>query len=149
MDIHQAAKYGDDARVKILCQNNAQNVEMKTNQFQTPLHIAAMYGHLKVIHCLIDLKADTQAVDVNHRTLLHLAVAYGRRDVVEFLLEETVKANIKARDIDGLSPLHMAVYFGQSEMETLLKKYGADPNAKDNSRRTPEKLRRYAIKLPT
>ena len=47
------------------------------------------------------------------RTALHIAVSCGKRELVEWLIEEH-KANVKATDHEsGWSSLHRAVYYGQ------------------------------------
>ncbi|KAH9363168.1 hypothetical protein HPB48_011864 [Haemaphysalis longicornis] len=67
---------------------------------------------------------------------------FGRRDVVEHLLENG--ANVHAKDDGGLIPLHNACSFGHAEVVQLLLKHGADPNARDNWNYTP--LHEAAIK---
>ncbi|XP_076345953.1 tankyrase isoform X1 [Tachypleus tridentatus] len=75
-------------------------------------------------------------------TPLHFAAGFGRRDVVEHLLQNG--ANVHARDDGGLIPLHNACSFGHAEVVQLLLKHGADPNARDNWNYTP--LHEAAIK---
>ncbi|XP_050690454.1 poly [ADP-ribose] polymerase tankyrase-2-like isoform X1 [Eriocheir sinensis] len=66
---------------------------------------------------------------------LHFAAGFGRRDVVEHLLN--LGAAVGARDDGGLIPLHNACSFGHAEVVSLLLKHGADPNARDNWNYTP------------
>ncbi|XP_015262135.1 PREDICTED: tankyrase-2 isoform X2 [Gekko japonicus] len=73
---------------------------------------------------------------------LHFAAGFGRRDVVEYLLQ--TGANVHARDDGGLIPLHNACSFGHAEVVNLLLRHGADPNARDNWNYTP--LHEAAIK---
>ncbi|KAK7463981.1 hypothetical protein BaRGS_00038021 [Batillaria attramentaria] len=75
-------------------------------------------------------------------TPLHFAAGFGRKDVVEHLLENG--ANVHARDDGGLIPLHNACSFGHAEVVQLLLRHGADPNARDNWNYTP--LHEAAIK---
>ncbi|XP_077206427.1 poly [ADP-ribose] polymerase tankyrase-2 isoform X2 [Paroedura picta] len=75
-------------------------------------------------------------------TPLHFAAGFGRRDVVEYLLQSG--ANVHARDDGGLIPLHNACSFGHAEVVNLLLRHGADPNARDNWNYTP--LHEAAIK---
>lgn len=67
---------------------------------------------------------------------------FGRRDVVEYLLQSG--SNVHARDDGGLIPLHNACSFGHAEVVNLLLRHGADPNARDNWNYTP--LHEAAIK---
>ncbi|KAB7507404.1 Tankyrase-1 [Armadillidium nasatum] len=68
-------------------------------------------------------------------TPLHFAAGFGRRDVVEHLLN--LGASVSARDDGGLIPLHNACSFGHAEVVSLLLKHRADPNARDNWNYTP------------
>lgn len=73
---------------------------------------------------------------------LHFAAGFGRKDVVEFLLQNG--ANVHARDDGGLIPLHNACSFGHAEVVNMLLSHGADSNARDNWDYTP--LHEAAIK---
>eukprot|EP00111_Clytia_hemisphaerica_P001648 TCONS_00004672-protein len=75
-------------------------------------------------------------------TPLHFAAGFGRKDIVEFLLE--VGANVHARDDGGLIPLHNACSFGHVEVTLSLLRHDADVNARDNWNFTP--LHEAAIK---
>ncbi|XP_069467433.1 poly [ADP-ribose] polymerase tankyrase-2 isoform X2 [Ambystoma mexicanum] len=73
---------------------------------------------------------------------LHFAAGFGRKDVVEYLLE--TGGNVHAKDDGGLISLHNACSFGHAEVVNLLLRHGADPNARDNWNYTP--LHESAIK---
>ncbi|XP_041370759.1 poly [ADP-ribose] polymerase tankyrase-1-like [Gigantopelta aegis] len=75
-------------------------------------------------------------------TPLHFAAGFGRKDVVDHLLD--CGANVHAKDDGGLIPLHNACSFGHAEVVQLLLRNGADPNARDNWNYTP--LHEAAIK---
>ncbi|XP_026133026.1 tankyrase-2 isoform X2 [Carassius auratus] len=88
-------------------------------------------------------------VNVNSRdtagrksTPLHFAAGFGRRDVVDYLLQHG--ANVHARDDGGLISLHNACSFGHAEVVSLLLQHGADANSRDNWNYTP--LHEAAIK---
>uniref|UniRef100_A0A8C8JHA6 Poly [ADP-ribose] polymerase n=1 Tax=Oncorhynchus tshawytscha TaxID=74940 RepID=A0A8C8JHA6_ONCTS len=68
-------------------------------------------------------------------TPLHFAAGFGRRDVVDYLLQNG--ANVHARDEGGLVSLHNACSFGHSEVVNLLLHHGADANSRDNWSYTP------------
>ncbi|XP_070782929.1 poly [ADP-ribose] polymerase tankyrase-2-like [Enoplosus armatus] len=75
-------------------------------------------------------------------TPLHFAAGFGRKDVVDFLLQNG--ANVHARDDGGLISLHNACSFGHAEVVSLLLRHGADANSRDNWNYTP--LHEAAIK---
>jgi ankyrin repeat protein len=78
-------------------------------------------------------------VQVNARssgkTALHCAVAAGKMNVAEALLE--LGANIECEDEEGLKPLHHCALREQSEIASFLLNAGCDPNSKTNSEQTP------------
>ncbi|XP_789260.4 poly [ADP-ribose] polymerase tankyrase-2 [Strongylocentrotus purpuratus] len=73
---------------------------------------------------------------------LHFAAGFGRKDVVEHLLQNG--ANVHSRDDGGLIPLHNACSFGHAEVVVILLRSGGDANARDNWNYTP--LHEAAIK---
>ncbi|XP_028286164.1 poly [ADP-ribose] polymerase tankyrase-2-like [Parambassis ranga] len=75
-------------------------------------------------------------------TPLHFAAGFGRKDVVDFLLQNG--SDVHARDDGGLISLHNACSFGHAEVVRLLLYHGADANARDNWNYTP--LHEAAIK---
>jgi ankyrin repeat protein len=68
-------------------------------------------------------------------TPLHRAVAAGRRDSVELLLDKG--ANITSRDRYGRTPLHWAVSSKNLKMVALLLARRAQVNARDVQGKTP------------
>ncbi|XP_065142847.1 poly [ADP-ribose] polymerase tankyrase-1 isoform X4 [Paramisgurnus dabryanus] len=104
---------------------------------------ACRNGDVVRVKRLVD-SVNVNAKDMAGRksTPLHFAAGFGRKDVVEHLLN--TGANVHARDDGGLIPLHNACSFGHAEVVSLLLCQGADPNARDNWNYTP--LHEAAIK---
>ncbi|XP_077478539.1 poly [ADP-ribose] polymerase tankyrase-1-like [Stigmatopora argus] len=104
---------------------------------------ACRNGDVLRVKKLVDT-ANVNAKDMAGRksTPLHFAAGFGRKDVVDQLLQ--TGANVHARDDGGLIPLHNACSFGHSEVVSLLLCQGAEPNARDNWNYTP--LHEAAIK---
>ncbi|XP_038660428.1 poly [ADP-ribose] polymerase tankyrase-1 isoform X2 [Scyliorhinus canicula] len=104
---------------------------------------ACRNGDVVRVKRLVD-SGNVNAKDMAGRksTPLHFAAGFGRKDVVEHLLQNG--ANVHARDDGGLIPLHNACSFGHAEVVSLLLCHGADSNARDNWNYTP--LHEAAIK---
>jgi len=146
--IHDAARTGDLAKVKLLVNQHPDLVSSKEEQYgQTPLHMAAFNDHKDVAEFLLANKADVNAKAKNGSTPLHLATARGNKDIVELLLAN--KADINALDNDGWSPMHSAVVWNQKEIEDLLTAKGGKelpapkqppaPVADSHTEKTPPK----------
>uniref|UniRef100_A0A671X5Y8 Poly [ADP-ribose] polymerase n=1 Tax=Sparus aurata TaxID=8175 RepID=A0A671X5Y8_SPAAU len=117
--------------------------EAVTNGAFRELFEACRNGDVSRVKKLVDA-VNVNAKDMAGRksTPLHFAAGFGRKDVVDHLLQ--TGANVHARDDGGLIPLHNACSFGHSEVVSLLLCQGADPNARDNWNYTP--LHEAAIK---
>ncbi|GFY80532.1 hypothetical protein Acr_01g0003410 [Actinidia rufa] len=96
------------ARVSLTCFN------------ETPLHIAAMQGHVEFAKALLSHKPDlVTELDSHGRSPLHLASANGYIEIVKLLLAaDTCACTI--RDEDGRTPLHLAAMKGRVEIVTEL-----------------------------
>lgn len=114
--------------------------------FEPPsIHEAATDGHLEWVKALLRKNPDLVfSKEENGGTPLHLAVVYGRGDVVTFLLAN--RADPNARDNEGGTPLHLAAKGGHRKaipslvrkdiLESLLAS-GANVNATTNNGLTP------------
>ncbi|KAJ9688011.1 hypothetical protein PVL29_013972 [Vitis rotundifolia] len=92
---------------------------------ETPLHVAAMLGHLDFASYLLTHKPDMAlALDLRGRSPLHLASANGYVEMVNILLSANPDACL-IRDEDGRTPLHLAVMKGEVEVTRML--VGARP----------------------
>ena len=76
----------------------------------TPVHLAAMHGHLEVVKLLLDNTEDSsaiEAVDFDGSSALALAVAHGHRDLAKLLVE--YGAGLDSADKHGMTPIFLAV----------------------------------------
>ncbi|CAE7856522.1 ANKRD50, partial [Symbiodinium microadriaticum] len=87
---------------------------------------------------LLDKGAEKEDRDEAGRTVLALASAAGRSEVVKLLLER--KAEVEAPDRAGLTPLHWAAKEGHKKEVVLLLEAGANIQAADEDGMTPIKL---------
>uniref|UniRef100_W5MAW9 Ankyrin repeat domain 52a n=1 Tax=Lepisosteus oculatus TaxID=7918 RepID=W5MAW9_LEPOC len=119
----------------------------------TPLHVAAKYGHELLISTLMTNGADTARRGIHGMFPLHLAVLYGFSDCCRKLLssgqlysivsslsnEHVLSAgfDINTPDNLGRTCLHAAASGGNVECLNLLLSSGADLSKKDKFGRTP------------
>jgi len=95
------------------------NVEAKTKEGNTALHIACRYDNRDVVkHLVKEAKANVEAKPKEGDTALHIACRYGNIDVVEHLVEE-VKANVEARNNEGKKPVASALLKLRRDIDEL------------------------------
>ena len=58
---------------------------------QTPLHLAAMYGPVKVVELLLESGADMDAKSGISSSAFEFAESLGRHDIVQLMLEHRAK----------------------------------------------------------
>lgn len=140
--LHLAAKFGDEADVKKLLAEapSDQFVNLRNDDFFTPLHFAAAGGHIAVARVLLAAAADKNA-QVSERkrrwSPIHYAAQYGHAEMVEFLVKEGVDKETKTGF--GLTPLLVGAEFGHANVVQVMLNLGADKNAQtvpDNQRMT-------------
>jgi cytohesin len=127
-EIHEAAKFGDLAKVKALLEENSNLVFNKDIDSRTPLHWAAARDRNSVAAWLLDSKADVNAKDDAGWTPLHAAVQFGYKEMAGLLLSHG--AEINARNEDGQTPLHLSARSGLKEVVAWLLSHGAEVNAR-------------------
>uniref|UniRef100_A0A671LEA3 Serine/threonine-protein phosphatase 6 regulatory ankyrin repeat subunit A-like n=1 Tax=Sinocyclocheilus anshuiensis TaxID=1608454 RepID=A0A671LEA3_9TELE len=110
-------------------------IDCEDKNGNTPLHIAARYGHELLINTLITNGADTAKRGVHGMFPLHLAALSGFSDCCRKLLSSGF--DIDTPDDFGRTCLHAAAAGGNLECLNLLLNTGADFNRKDSFGRTP------------
>jgi ankyrin repeat protein len=92
-------------------------LETLTPWGETPLHIAAEYGSIKVVTVFVDKGANLNARTLlDGRTPLHSAVARNHVSTVRFLLSRG--ARLSPRDNMGMTPIHLSI---SQEMSDVLQ----------------------------
>ncbi|KAG6721304.1 hypothetical protein I3842_03G107500 [Carya illinoinensis] len=87
-----------------------------TSFTETPLHIAALLGHLQFTNALLRRKPQlVEKMDSSGRTALHLACAEGHTQVVKALLQANMDMCL-VFDQEGRIPLHLASMRGHVEV---------------------------------
>ncbi len=105
-ELLEAAEYGDAKKVKTLLEAGGADPNTKDEYGSTPLHWAALKGHLDVVELLLKHGADPNVKDEDGSTPLHDAAWNGHADVVELLLKHGADPNTKNEY--GKTPLHRA-----------------------------------------
>ncbi|CAF2591790.1 unnamed protein product [Rotaria sp. Silwood2] len=101
------------------------------NETLKELFEACRNGDLVKVKKLISPESiNAQDVLGRKSTPLHFSSGFGRKDVVEYLLNQN--ANVHMKDDGGLIPLHNAASFGHAEVVQLLLNYHSDVNALDS-----------------
>ena len=134
-DVFDAVRAGDVEKVKALLQADPKLAEARTEDGNTPLHIAALEGHAAIAQVLLDQHAQVNARGLRQETPLHMAMYEGRREMAELLLAN--QADVNARSASGETPLHIAARKGHRELVELLLTHEADINARDQQDQTP------------
>jgi ankyrin repeat protein len=103
----------------------------------TPLHLAAFFGHARLVERLLAAGASPDAISRNAlaNTPLHAAVAGGHGEVSLLLIERG--ANVTVPDAGGHTPLHVAAEGGNVPVVRALLERGADPHLPDKEDKTP------------
>mmetsp|Transcript_66104 Transcript_66104/g.138073 ORF Transcript_66104/g.138073 Transcript_66104/m.138073 type:complete len:424 (-) Transcript_66104:66-1337(-) len=72
----------------------------------SPMHVAAIWGHLECLKVLLDTGASVDHATDAGDTLLHIAASYGQQEVVDFLLKNG--ADMHARNNFGRTAIELA-----------------------------------------
>jgi|GEM_PF-3293281 len=103
-----------------------------------PLITAAKEGDLDGLRKLLESGVPIDIQDSSGRTALHVAAAFGHKNVVQHLLHQG--AEVSSRDSSGSTPLLFAAWHGHGQIARLLLDSGAQPNegpeSKDEAGRT-------------
>lgn len=123
MDIFQAAEQGNVRVIKRLIA--AQPKEQRENYVNqkdglgiTPLCMATMYGHKKVVQVLINADADIELQDDSGRTPLHIASLYGNVKIAQALI--AAGANLRITTSNGYTPKETAHILGHRLIVDLI-----------------------------
>ena len=104
-----------------LMKYNSRLFRSKDNCERTPLHLACLHGHTKIVQIHKDhshLKSICEWCDAEGNTQLHLACSGGSLGIVELLINS--KADAKATNKLNEMPLHIAVHCGHVPIAQFL-----------------------------
>ena len=101
---------------------------MQDKNLRTPLHLAASFGHVKVVDILVRYKARLDVVDGVGCTALHDAIRMQRLETTQAFVKAGASLDIK--DHQQLIPWNLAALDFQRKLEQT------DPNVYEKLRRS-------------
>lgn len=105
--LHLASFYGNAALLQTLINRQIYDIEEQDDYGQTPLHYAALFGHLDCLKFLIHCRATIDLQDNKLWTPLHHAARCGHLECVQYLVEHS-NANIYAKTNKSKTPIDVA-----------------------------------------
>lgn len=133
--IHLAANIGDLDLVREIVTRGRSCVHSADAMLFTPLHWAAVKGHLDVVKFLVESDAHVNVRDDRGRTPLHRASDNDHLDVVSYLIEEGAAVNLP--DSFGWTPIYQSIICAALDAVDCLLENGASVNVRDIYGMTP------------
>src|SRR5438094_2176056 len=137
LSLFEAAAAGEIERVERLIAESPAGVNGYSADGWTPLHLAAFFGHAKIVELLLAHGADVTArsKNPNANTPLHAALAANQKMAAGLLIGHG--ADLNAADAGGWRPLHLAAANNNLDSMRTLIAQGADVNARNKDGLTP------------
>ena len=134
--VHFAAAVGHQLFFETLFNVLGNNDKNPRNNFgETPLHFAAMNGHLLVCKYIMEQVTDKNPRADYGRTPLHYAAMNGHLPVCEYIMEQATDKN--PRDNDRITALHFAAWNGHLAVCKYIMEQVTNKNPRDNDGKTP------------
>jgi ankyrin repeat protein len=137
----EAAESGDVNTTKRWAYCNSDSCTTDDVWRNTPLLVAAKYGHVEAGRVLLQGGADVQRGDSDTWNALHRAASYGHLELCRMLLDSGAEVN--AVSGGKWTALHLAAWTGHLSVVQLLVERGADVRLKEDNGRTAAELARY------
>ena len=115
--LHLSCERGYDGVVRALLTEHKADINLyaRTDSGDTPLTLAARYGHDNVVHALLsDSQCSVDAKCQDGYTALQYSCRYGHVDTVRTLVKH--KANVNAKTDSGDTPLTLAARYGHDNV---------------------------------
>jgi ankyrin repeat protein len=139
LSIFEACAAGEIEHVERLLDGDADRSALNAHSDDgwTPLHLAAFFGHAKIVELLLSRGADVAARsrNPNGNTPLHAALVGNHRLVAGLLIG--CDADVNAADAAGWRPLHLAAANNNLDAIKALVAQGADVAAGNGEGLTP------------
>lgn len=121
-----ASTIGCEKAVSLLLSIDSSMINQMDNDNQTPLFMAAKWGHAVVARILLNNGADPNVRCRRHGNPLQAAVNHGYKQIVYMLLKAGADANFQ--NDHGVTPLRSASCCGFKKIVKMLLDHGADVN---------------------
>jgi ankyrin repeat protein len=121
--LYYAARLGIRDLAEHLIAEHPEHVNVRGGVRGTPMHAAAIAGHVDILSLLFEHGADPEGRNTLDGTPLHQASYNGMADAQQYLLDRG--ANIDVWDNIGFIPLFFAVNIGRVECVRMLLERGA------------------------
>lgn len=96
--MYQPVKAGDNVRIiQLLSLGYSPNQKFTECEGGSPLHVAAIEGHVLTSHILVQAGSELDNLDDEQNTPLMLACIHGQAEVVRYLLKVRRTENIDSR----------------------------------------------------
>jgi ankyrin repeat protein len=138
LSMFEACAAGEVERVERML--DASTISACSADGWTPLHLAAFFGHAKIVELLLAQNADVTArsLNANGNTPLHAALAGNHKLVAGLLIG--AGADVNAADANEWRPLHLAAANNNLDAIAALIAQGADVSAANGDGSTPLSL---------
>ncbi|KAL4440646.1 hypothetical protein ABPG77_000355 [Micractinium sp. CCAP 211/92] len=140
--VFEAAESGDVDELSELTTRLAEldvSIDTRGADSDTPLHLAALYGHAECVRLLLERGARADVADSDGALPLHDAAAGGYASICEMLLAAAPNC-IDRGDSEGDTPLHNAARGQHEAVVQLLVDRGADFSLQNDDFKTPLQL---------
>ena len=156
--LHEMAKGEKADSVRFLVETGGLSLDLHNHKGQSPFHVAADAGHIKVLETLIHLEGDRPKGlaqrDKEKRTPFNVAT-YKMNEAVPFLLNEILSHRLPAnekvhleKDPEGYTLLHIAAKFGlQDDVIRLIEQHAIAVDVRGDFQRTPLHMASYNGKV--
>lgn len=134
LDLYEAAALGDVARLQTLLAGNASQVNSRSADGFSPLHLACFFRHPEAAQVLLSAGADANAVSAHRIAVIHSAAASRDAGLVKLVLAAGADPNVQQSG--GYTPLQSAAMHNNVEMVRVLLDAGADPSIKNDAGQT-------------
>lgn len=135
----EIAAIGDNDRTAAYLDENPDAVHAKTVDGYTPLHVASLFGHDRVVDVLLEYGADIDAeVEGSQYQAIHCATISGAQPTLDVLLARG--ADPDSQSANGYTPLMIAAERGLERPLMTLVHYNCDVDLESDDGKTAREI---------